>query len=249
MVGSQVQNCHRGVPTAAERGFLGSRSTPGRSTPHTRCQGPRKALDLAAEKCTALPHDLRAESRFRHPLPFASLLSPMAAAPCACVKVVAAAPRRPQRRSVACGAAPSGPGGSKQPPPSRGPGAAPLRMQTDDQRKFGYGGDGCAWRSCVCCFLPSSGLTTSPSCCPRADRRRRQRPWRRRRRAMGAWKQRRRGAWLAAHGLASLAADSPRHTRAQVNPVGLAILGVVGLWAYWEWKRPGGRLNPRTRYA
>ena len=24
----------------------------------------------------------------------------------------------------------------------RGPGAAPLRMETDDQRKFGYGGDG-----------------------------------------------------------------------------------------------------------
>lgn len=47
-------------------------------------------------------------------------------------------------RDVRCRATPSGPGGSKQPPPSRGPGAAPLRMQTDDQRKFGYGGDGCA---------------------------------------------------------------------------------------------------------
>jgi len=34
-----------------------------------------------------------------------------------------------------------------------------------------------------------------------------------------------------------------------VNPVGLAILGVIGLWAYWEWKRPGGKLNSRTRYA
>ena len=47
-------------------------------------------------------------------------------------------------RSVACHAKSSGPG--KQPPQSRGPGAAPLRMQTEDQRKFGYGGDGCALR-------------------------------------------------------------------------------------------------------
>ena len=30
-----------------------------------------------------------------------------------------------------------GPGG-----PGRGPGAAPLRMETDEQRRFGYGGDG-----------------------------------------------------------------------------------------------------------
>ena len=36
-----------------------------------------------------------------------------------------------------------------------------------------------------------------------------------------------------------------------VNPVGLGILGVCGLWAYWEYKRPGGKLAPkqRGRYA
>jgi hypothetical protein len=41
---------------------------------------------------------------------------------------------------------PSGPGGAPKKPaqPSRGPGAAPLRMQTEDQKKFGYGGDNCA---------------------------------------------------------------------------------------------------------
>lgn len=46
-----------------------------------------------------------------------------------------------QRRGVRAHAKSSGPSGSK-PTPARGPGAAPLRMQTDDQRKFGYGGDG-----------------------------------------------------------------------------------------------------------
>ena len=32
-----------------------------------------------------------------------------------------------------------------------------------------------------------------------------------------------------------------------VNPVGLGILGVCGLWAYWEYKRPGGKLAPKQR--
>ena len=60
------------------------------------------------------------------------------------------APKAAPQRCVSMAKSPaSGPGGSsgpkKTPPPaSRGPGAAPLRMQTDDQRKFGYGGDNCA---------------------------------------------------------------------------------------------------------
>jgi hypothetical protein len=62
----------------------------------------------------------------------------------------ARAPKAAPQRCVSMAKSPaSGPGGSsgpkKTPPPtSRGPGAAPLRMQTDDQRKFGYGGDNCA---------------------------------------------------------------------------------------------------------
>ena len=62
----------------------------------------------------------------------------------------ARAPKSAPQRCVSMAKSPaSGPGGSsgpkKTPPPaSRGPGAAPLRMQTDDQRKFGYGGDNCA---------------------------------------------------------------------------------------------------------
>jgi hypothetical protein len=173
----------------------------------------------------------------------------MAAVPCACVKVVAAAPGRPQRRSVACGAAPSGPGGSKQPPPSRGPGAAPLRMQTDDQRKFGYGGDGCAWRSCgVCASFALLLLTTSPLVghLPPDDG-----GSGRGGDDGGRWEPGNNDdgvrVWLhAGWAVCLLTPLIPPH---QVNPVGLAILGVVGLWAYWEWKRPGGRLNPRTRYA
>jgi hypothetical protein len=39
---------------------------------------------------------------------------------------------------------PSGPGGAPKKPAPRGPGQAPLRMQTEDQKKFGYGGDNCA---------------------------------------------------------------------------------------------------------
>ena len=167
----------------------------------------------------------------------------MASVLCACVTVLAAAPGRPQRRGVACGASPSGPGGSKQPPPSRGPGAAPLRMQTDDQRKFGYGGDGCAWAE-VFLLLHPLGVDNRPSCCPDDGGSGRGGD------DGGRWEPGnnddgvRRGT-VRAFGV-------PVHrlsTYAQVNPVGLAILGVVGLWAYWEWKRPGGRLNPRTRYA
>jgi hypothetical protein len=32
----------------------------------------------------------------------------------------------------------------------------------------------------------------------------------------------------------------------QANPAGLAILVVCGLWAYFEYKRPGGKLNPNA---
>jgi hypothetical protein len=64
------------------------------------------------------------------------------------------AARAPQRIARVCVAQakqqpPSGSGGGapkKPAQPSRGPGNAPLRMQTDDQRKFGYGGDNCACR-------------------------------------------------------------------------------------------------------
>jgi hypothetical protein len=59
----------------------------------------------------------------------------------------------------------------------RGPGAAPLRMENEDQRKFGYGGDG----------------------------------------------------------------GAPSQT-------GLFILLGAGAWALWEYKRPGGALNPQARF-
>ena len=32
----------------------------------------------------------------------------------------------------------------------------------------------------------------------------------------------------------------------QANPAGLAILVACGLWAYFEYKRPGGKLNPNA---
>lgn len=35
----------------------------------------------------------------------------------------------------------------------------------------------------------------------------------------------------------------------QANPLGLGVLVVCGLWAYWEWRRPGGKLNPNTKYS
>ncbi len=34
----------------------------------------------------------------------------------------------------------------------------------------------------------------------------------------------------------------------QANPMGLAILVACGLWAYFEYKRPGGKLNPNASY-
>ena len=50
--------------------------------------------------------------------------------------------RAPKRicTTMAAGTPSSGPGGGK-PKPARGPGQAPLRMQTDEQRKLGFGGD------------------------------------------------------------------------------------------------------------
>jgi hypothetical protein len=44
-------------------------------------------------------------------------------------------------------------------------------------------------------------------------------------------------------------ADSLRRCGAapsQANPAGLAILVACGLWAYFEYKRPGGKLNPNA---
>ena len=35
-------------------------------------------------------------------------------------------------------------------------------------------------------------------------------------------------------------------TSSQANPAGLAILVACGLWAYFEYKRPGGKLNPNA---
>ena len=30
--------------------------------------------------------------------------------------------------------------------------------------------------------------------------------------------------------------------------MGLVVLVVCGIWAYWEWRRPGGKLNPQSKY-
>ena len=76
----------------------------------------------------------------------------------------------------------------------RGPGAAPLRMETDDQRKFGYGGDG---------LPPSDGDDD------------------------GSWE--------------------PGGDSGAPNPYGLFILLGAGAWALWEYRRPGGSLNPQTK--
>lgn len=82
---------------------------------------------------------------------------------------------------------------------ARGPGAAPLRMETQEQRKFGYGGDG----------LPPDDDDDEES-------------W------DDGWNPGREG---------------------QPSPWGLVILLVVGAWALWEYKRPGGSLNPETKKA
>ena len=79
----------------------------------------------------------------------------------------------------------------------RGPGAAPLRMETDEQRKFGYGGDG----------LPPGDDDEEE-------------------------------AW-----------DDGWNPGGEGTPSiwGLVILLVIGAWALWEYKRPGGSLNPETK--
>lgn len=80
---------------------------------------------------------------------------------------------------------------------SRGPGSAPLRMETQEQRKFGYGGDG----------LPPDDDDDEE-------------------------------AW-----------DDGWNPGGEGSPSvwGLVILLVVGAWALWEYKRPGGSLNPETK--
>jgi len=80
---------------------------------------------------------------------------------------------------------------------SRGPGSAPLRMETQEQRKFGYGGDG----------LPPDDDDDEE-------------------------------AW-----------DDGWNPGGEGAPSawGLVILLVVGAWALWEYKRPGGSLNPETK--
>jgi hypothetical protein len=77
---------------------------------------------------------------------------------------------------------------------SRGPGAAPLRMETGDQRKFGYGGDG---------LPPDDGDDDD-----------------------GGWEPGGEG---------------------EPSPVGLFVLLAAGAWALWEYRRPGGTLNPQTK--
>ena len=117
---------------------------------------------------------------------------------------------------------------SKGPEPSRGPGQAPLRMQTDEQRKGGYGGDGCA----------CAQSHAAPCTCRRLTRARYSRADDGGRGGGGGGDDG--GMW------------SPGGSGDGVNPVGLGILGVCGLWAYWEYKRPGGKLAPkpkRGRYA
>ena len=38
-------------------------------------------------------------------------------------------------------------------------------------------------------------------------------------------------------------------SRVQPNPFGLLIIVVCGIWAYWEWRKPGGKLAPKPSYA
>ena len=76
----------------------------------------------------------------------------------------------------------------------RGPGAAPLRMETDDQRKVGDGGDG---------LPPDDGGDD--------------------------------GNW------------GPGGDSGAPSPYGLFILLGAGAWALWEYRRPGGSLNPQTK--
>lgn len=77
---------------------------------------------------------------------------------------------------------------------SRGPGAAPLRMETGDQRKFGYGGDG---------MPPDDGDDDGDGWEPGGE--------------------------------------------GEPSPVGLFVLLAAGAWALWEYRRPGGMLNPQTK--
>jgi len=77
---------------------------------------------------------------------------------------------------------------------SRGPGAAPLRMETGDQRKFGYGGDGAP---------PDDGDDDGDGWEPGGE--------------------------------------------GEPSPLGLFVLLAAGAWALWEYRRPGGTLNPQTK--
>ena len=67
-------------------------------------------------------------------------------------------------------------------------------METGDQRKFGYGGDG---------LPPDDGDDDD-----------------------GGWEPGGEG---------------------EPSPVGLFVLLAVGAWALWEYRRPGGTLNPQTK--
>jgi hypothetical protein len=78
----------------------------------------------------------------------------------------------------------------------RGPGAAPLRMENEDQRKFGYGGDG----------LPPDDYDGDDE----------------------GWE--------------------PGGDGGAPSQTGLFILLGAGAGALWEYKRPGGALNPQARF-
>lgn len=111
--------------------------------------------------------------------------------------LVVVAAKRPSDDDGAKKPASGFPSASSSAGSSRGPGSAPLRMETQEQRKFGYGGDG----------LPPDDDDDEE-------------------------------AW-----------DDGWNPGGEGSPSvwGLVILLVVGAWALWEYKRPGGSLNPETK--
>ena len=88
---------------------------------------------------------------------------------------------------------------------SRGPGSAPLRMETQEQRKLGYGGD-------------DGGMGNNNNNGGDGD-------------DDGEEED----GW------------NPGGDGGEPSTIGLAILLIFGAWALWEYKRPGGTLNPQTK--
>ena len=115
----------------------------------------------------------------------------------------------------------------KRPPSSRGPGSAPLRMENDEQRKFGYGGDG----------IDGGGGDGGGSG-----------RW-----EPGGGGQ---GEGRNPAGACRIFQQCEPSAKREINAVllrefnavpGLAIVIAAGLWAAYEYLSPTGKLNPRRR--